>query len=186
MPVFHFANGMEQHPVSQDQSLPPAAPVRQHFQKDGGTSHGEAIRKHENMVLYSLLVILAGKIPFFGFQYLKLIINHRAMFHWKARNPKCWIAMKRIEISPTCWLCRVWSVLTCSIGWEKFMPPPSLSHFLPGTAPEAPAESMLTCYNPSWKPKLAGKYEKIYVPKWFQHRLAFRMWWVGPGVGWNV
>lgn len=61
MPVFHFANGMEQHPVSQDQSLPPAAPVRQHFQKDGGTSHGEAIRKHENMVLYSLLVIHPGR-----------------------------------------------------------------------------------------------------------------------------
>lgn len=61
MPVFHFANGMEQPPVSQDQSLPPAAPVRQHFQKDGGTSHGEAIRKHENMVLYSLLVIHPGR-----------------------------------------------------------------------------------------------------------------------------
>ena len=61
MPVFHFANGMEHHPVSQDQSLPPAAPVRQHFQKDGGTSHGEAIRKHENMVLYSLLVIHPGR-----------------------------------------------------------------------------------------------------------------------------
>ena len=118
------------------------------------------------------------KIPFFGCKYPKLIINHRAMFHWRARNPKCWIVMKRIEISPTCWLCRVWSVLTCSMGWEKFMPPQAFPIFLPGTAPEAPAESMLTCYNPSWKPKLAGK--------WFQHRLAFRMWWVGPGVGWNV
>ena len=49
MPVLEFTNGMEQHPVSQDQSLPPAAPVRQLFLKDGGPSHREAIRKHENI-----------------------------------------------------------------------------------------------------------------------------------------
>ncbi len=102
---------------------------------------------------HSLFVIHPGrKIPIFGCNYPKLM--KLTLEGQEIQNAEMqWNALRSV---PTYWLWRMWSVLKCSIGWEKSMHP-CVSHFLPGTAPEAPA------LDPTWEPKLAEKHEKVSV-----------------------